>query len=235
MVEEAPHLCRLPSMVVHPNCFEVTARFDLSNAEALPRHLCLPLSAEIPEAPFRLIHCRELVMHSVLLILGTNNYALDSPDFQTLYPYSAVSHMWRALQTDGRNVTITTQNMDVLKSVCLASLKQGVEYLWFDVFCTLYREWTVANAHHIFRNANACFVLPSGIEKLVQISDYPDYPYLFRSWPLLEILCSRIETTFVLHAWDASLGDGIWEFSSTDCEKSEENDRDEEEQKKRRR
>ena len=151
---------------------------------------------------YRLLNCKSFVEHDILQI----EEFVDLPPI----PYSAISYVWRGNTTQDQLWTFAVEgardadpiSIEVLRRVCITSLKLGPEYVWLDRMCIMQtskedKTWQISRMNLIYRSCSQCIVLPAGLGRLVHLHEQT--PWIHRAWTLQEALSPR--NTMVLFSW----------------------------------
>jgi hypothetical protein len=179
------------------------SKFEWSLEEV--RGHTLDMSLATPER-FRLIDADALVNDNVLRIQGCqSSHTIGSVKFIAIsYPWKgnhrAPFHNSFAVKgaEDGDRIAV-----DVLLTLCRASLQNCARYIWLDRLCIMQsskldKHWQIRKMARIYEKCTACFVLPGGLGRMVGL--YENTSWIYRSWTLQEaMLPDQVVCLFTWH------------------------------------
>ncbi|THH17046.1 hypothetical protein EW146_g3697 [Bondarzewia mesenterica] len=178
--------------------------------ELLP-HDKLDITSAATPCRYRLLDCVQYTQHRTLCIS-------EFPDFPYV-GYSAISYVWRGNPVDPASADPRFSiagaekadpiSIDVLNHACMASIKQGFHYLWFDRLCIMQtsrddKTWQIAKMYEVYKSCDLCIVLAGGVQRLVRLDE--ETFWIHRGWTLQEVLAPA--TVLVLFDWKLGRGRG---------------------------
>jgi hypothetical protein len=119
--------------------------------------------------------------------------------------YSAISYVWKGLKVyDGTLESFHVAGalhadpigFEVLRQVCLLSLKQGLPLLWLDRVSIIQthradKDWQIRRMHDIYKQCQCCIILMGGLHKLSVLEEHEEGDWINRSWTLQEAVVPK--------------------------------------------
>jgi Heterokaryon incompatibility protein (HET) len=147
---------------------------------------------------FRFIDCAAFIREDKLRILASDSEAIiDS------VKYAAVSYPWKGNCPENTDDFISTSfavegaelgdriALDVLQTICAASVQLLIRYLWLDRLCVMQtcredKDWQIQRMALIYERCSGCLIIPGGLGRVVGFRDKT--LWIYRAWTLQEAL-----------------------------------------------
>ena len=147
---------------------------------------------------FRFIDCAAFIREDKLRIVAS-----DSETIIDSVKFAAVSYPWKGNCPEKTYDFISTSfavegaelgdriALDVLQTICAASVQLLVRYIWLDRLCMMQtcrddKDWQIQRMALIYERCSACLIIPGGLGRVVGFQERT--LWIYRSWTLQEAL-----------------------------------------------
>jgi Heterokaryon incompatibility protein (HET) len=173
---------------------------------------------------FRFIDCAAFIREDKLRILSS-----DSESIIDSIKYAAVSYPWKGNCPEHTDDFISTSfavegaelgdriALDVLQTICAASVQLLIRYLWLDRLCVMQtcredKNWQIRRIALIYERSSGCLIIPGGLGKVVGFKERT--LWIYRAWTLQEALLPP--EAWCLFRWERD--EGIFQLREPDIQ-----------------